>query len=144
MMKTRTTTLPMALLCGSLLCASGLAPANDAARFDHFDSDGNGNVSSTEHTDAARAMFTAMDADADQRVTAAEMKAYHAQSGQQETDGLSAEAKISQIDENRDGVVSATEHETASRAKFAEMDNNNDGALSLSEFDLGHAQLRHG
>lgn len=144
MMKTRTTTLPMALLCGGLLCASGLARANDAAKFDRFDSDGDGNVTSTEHADAARAMFSAMDTDTDQRVTAAEMKAYHAQSGKPETGGLTAEAKISQVDENRDGVVSANEHETASRAKFAEMDNNNDGALSQSEFDLGHTQLQHG
>lgn len=144
-MTTTHTRTPMALLLAALIAAPlAFAGEHTTAKFSKFDSDGNGNVTSTEHADAARAMFAEMDADGDQRVTAAEMKAFRDQSGPPDADELSAEAKISQVDDNRDGVLSASEHEAASRAKFAEMDNNNDGALSQAEFDLGHESLKHG
>jgi Ca2+-binding EF-hand superfamily protein len=113
------------------------------ADFDAIDADGDGRISAAEHGAGAKKMFQAMDQDRDDRVTAAEMSAaQRAISGAGSTSRpMSSEEKIRVVDTNGDGILSAAEHENASREMFAKMDADKDGFLSREEWAAGHAAL---
>lgn len=134
--------------CGLLLLAAGCESTNPDtsaidAQFDAMDSDGDDRLSPREHADGARAMFVTMDANADERVTAAEMTAAteevtgHAPAASD----LSAEEKIAAIDGDGDGVLTAAEHAAGAAKMFAAMDEDGDGLLTREELAAGHAAM---
>ncbi len=61
--------------------------------------------------------------------------------GEQSAPQMSSAEKIRAIDGNKDGAITAVEHETASRDKFAKMDTNRDGNLTAAELQAGHAEM---
>lgn len=103
--------------------------------------DRNGRISAAEHAAGARAMFLAMDADKDGRVTSREMGAAQGKVGSGRRSGMSSAEKIRVIDSNHDGVLSAEEHQAGSEVMFALMDRNKDGKLTRGEYSAGHAKL---
>ncbi len=153
--------LGMSLLGALALGAS--AWAGDAgSKFKAMDADGDGAISATEHAAGASKMFGELDANRDGNVTAAELDARHgmksasASSGMTSNDasamtsndaamddrrGKSAE-KISALDTNGDGMLSASEHEAGARSKFSEMDTDGNGSLSQQELNAGHDAMK--
>lgn len=133
--------LRVAVIAASVAAGSSIAAA--PAAFQSMDANGDGRISSVEHSDAAKRMFDAMDADRNGKVTAAEMDAAH-----EKVTGMKAAAKdmgsaekIRTIDTNADGILTAEEHAAGSKAMFEAMDANKDGSLTPAEFDAGHAKL---
>jgi Ca2+-binding EF-hand superfamily protein len=134
-----------AALVGSLVLSSSLAGTDEAVQREMrmFDSDRNGIISAAEHAQGARQMFATMDADRDGKVTSAEMDAAHAAiTGQRaNADQLSSARKISVIDIDKDGQLSAAEHAAGSQRMFATMDTDQDGRLTGQELLSGHERL---
>ncbi len=129
------------------LMLSPVVMAGDGDKSKMMDSNGDGVVTSLEHSAGARKMFEAMDANHDGNVTAAEMDARHEakmKDGKTVKTGMSSADKIKTIDTNGDGQLSAAEHEAGSQKKFAEMDTNKDGNLSQAEFTAGHESMAKG
>jgi EF hand domain-containing protein len=54
---------------------------------------------------------------------------------------MSASEKIKVVDSNGDGVLTAQEHEAASKAMFEKMDTNKDGNLTKAEMMSGHEKM---
>lgn len=137
-------TLMMAV--GAMLLVPALASANED-KFKQMDSNGDGSISSAEHTAGAQKMFTAMDANKDGSVTAAEMDAQWAakkgkdgkMDGMHKMDGMkmSAADKIKEIDTDGDGRISSAEHAAGSQKMFGKMDANGDGMLTAAEMQAG-------
>lgn len=130
----------------TMVCASAMA--DDKAK--KMDTDGDGMVSSAEHAAGAKQMFTAMDANSDGSVTAAEMDAHKAARMKDKAgkDGdhakMSSADKIREIDTNGDGAISAAEHEAGSQKMFGKMDADGNGSISQAEMKAGHDAMRAG
>ncbi|HEY9252995.1 MAG TPA: hypothetical protein VIP30_00495 [Stenotrophomonas sp.] len=126
---------------GAMLLVPALASANED-KFKQMDSNGDGSISSAEHTAGAQKMFTAMDTNKDGSVTAAEMEAqWAAKKGKDaKMDGMkmSAADKIKEIDTNGDGKISAAEHAAGSQKMFGKMDADGDGKITAAEMQAGH------
>lgn len=131
-------TLMMAV--GAMLLVPALASANED-KFKQMDSNGDGSISSAEHTAGAQKMFTAMDANKDGSVTAAEMDAQWAakkgKDGKMDGMKMSAADKIKEIDTDGDGRISSAEHAAGSQKMFGKMDANGDGMLTAAEMQAG-------
>src|SRR6185369_4533523 len=114
-------------VCG--LVVPSVAFADQEARFESMDTDGDGRISPDEHAAAASRMFEKMDANGDGKVTAAEMTAAHLRlTGKKAEKGeMSAAEKIKMIDTNADGVLSADEHAAGAKSMFDKMDTDHDG-----------------
>jgi Ca2+-binding EF-hand superfamily protein len=126
-------------LCGFVV--PRVAFANDAeTKFESMDTNNDGKISQDEFTAASSRMFDKMDTNKDGKVTAAEMTAAHQQiTGKKAEKGeLNATDKIKKFDTNGDGVLSADEHEAASRTMFEKMDTDHDGHLTKAELKAGH------
>jgi Ca2+-binding EF-hand superfamily protein len=112
-----------------------------------MDADRNGTLSAEEHAAGARRLFVMMDANRDSKVTLAEMDAAHAEiTGAQPgrptgPEELSSARKISVIDTDKDGQVSAAEHAAGSKRMFTNMDTDQDGRLTDQELLSGHERL---
>jgi Ca2+-binding EF-hand superfamily protein len=136
----------MVPMFGALMLVSASAIADDKAKM--MDTNGDGMVSSAEHAAGAKQMFTAMDADRDGSVTAAEMDAHKAAKMKDKAgkDGdrpkMSSADKIREIDTNADGAISAAEHEAGSQKMFAKMDADGDGSVSQAEMKAGHDAMK--
>ncbi len=135
--KQRTSILVACSLVLSALPAV-FAGTDAAKHFKMMDTDGDGKVSRAEHAAAARQMFTQCDANHDGIVTVAEMDASSTARGEKpgKDDKTSAE-KIQMLDQNQDGKLSLTEHETGTERLFGKMDTNSDGFLSKEECEAG-------
>jgi len=133
----------VALAAASLAAGSSIA-ASPMSDFKAMDANGDGRVSFAEHTASAKSMFDAMDANRDGKVTAAEMDgAYEKVNGRKATaSDMKAAEKIKTVDGNGDGILTAAEHEVASKRVFSYLDKNQDGFLTPAEFDAGHAPLK--
>jgi Ca2+-binding EF-hand superfamily protein len=55
--------------------------------------------------------------------------------------GASANEDKMMMDTNKDGMVSAAEHEVGARAKWSKWDSDGDGRVSASEMDSKHQEL---
>lgn len=53
---------------------------------------------------------------------------------------MSAADRIASMDSNRDGMLSAAEHEAGAAAMFRQMDSDGDGSLTRDEMAAGHAR----
>jgi Ca2+-binding EF-hand superfamily protein len=126
-----------------LLMVLMLAAPPAMSGFQAMDANHDGKVTRDEHSAAARKMFVAMDANKNHKVTAAEMDAAHAKvTGQKAKPGDRTSAqKITVIDTNADGILTAEEHAAGSRSMFDAMDTDKDGALSEAELSAGHAKM---
>ena len=113
------------------------------AEFDGVDANRDGRISAAEHAAAAKKMFRAMDANRDGNVTAAEMDAAYSKvtGNKAEQSGMSGADKIKVVDRDGDGVLTASEHDAASKEMFRKMDTDRDGYLSREEWTAGHAAL---
>jgi len=120
-----------------------VAFADNEARFESMDMNGDGKISMEEHAVAAGKMFEKMDANKDGRVTPSEMEAAHkAMTGHKPAKGeMTAADKIRLIDANGDGFVTEEEHSVAARSMFEKMDTNQDGFLTKDEVKAGHEKF---
>ncbi len=130
----------------SLVLMAMLAAASPrAAEFAIVDTNDDGRVSSSEHEVYARKVYDEIDANADDKLTVAEIMANEEKFLRHVfTTGnilgpaeLSTAEKIQRLDANQDGVVSQGEHADAAAAKYIKMDINNNGELSVQEFEAG-------
>lgn len=129
------------LALGALPAA--FAGPDDDAHFKLMDANGDAKISRAEHAAASKKMFAQCDANHDGIVTATEMDAAMAATGQKPAkDEKSSAEKIKVIDQNGDGRLTAAEHETGSEQMFAKMDINGDGYLSKAECDAGMKLLK--
>ncbi|HYG06169.1 MAG TPA: hypothetical protein VD865_07115 [Stenotrophomonas sp.] len=130
---------------GALLLIPALANAGDD-KFKKMDTNGDGAITSAEHSAGAQQMFTAMDTNKDDQVTSAEMDAqWAAKKGKDgKTDGMkmSSADKIKEIDSDGDGRLSAAEHAAGTQQMFAKLDANADGKLTEAEMQAGHDAMR--
>lgn len=55
--------------------------------------------------------------------------------------GMSSADKIKVIDTDKDGKLSAAEHEAGSKSMFGKMDSDMDGNLSEAEMKAGHEAM---
>ncbi len=142
-MKTHTLRSSLLLTAGFALLAVPAALANDdyKAKFKSMDTDGDGQVSRTEHAVGAQVMFNHLDLNRDGLVSSWEMTAAQV-SKANDRDEKSVADKIRMIDRDSDGQVSAFEHETASAAMFDRMDDNGDGFLTEREMKAGHKAMK--
>lgn len=126
------------------------------SRMMKMDANEDGKVSSAEHAAGAKKMFEKIDADKDGRLTAAEMDASHKDmhkdkdmykdkdkdmSGARDSKAMKSTDKMKAIDTNKDGVITAQEHETGSRQMFGKMDSDKDGNLTSAEIQAGHEKM---
>jgi Ca2+-binding EF-hand superfamily protein len=125
----------------ALALESGRKPA--LSEFDGLDANRDGRISAAEHAAGARKMFLAMDANRDGDVTAAELEAAFTEVTGKKADGgeMSAADKIKAVDRDGDGVLTASEHDAASKDMFRKMDADRDGFLSREEWTAGQAAL---
>lgn len=132
-----------ALLAAVLLPIGASAAPDVGKQFSAMDANQDGKVTAAEHAAGAKAMFGKMDANHDDKVTATEMNAAHrAITGQTAKRGdMSAADKIKAVDSDGDGILTADEHAKASAAMFVKMDVNVDGFLSKDELAAGHAAM---
>jgi len=132
----------MIVATGAMLLVPALAMAGDDNKAKMMDTDGDGAVSSAEHAAGAQKMFTAMDANKDGYVTAAEMDAHWAAKGAKDGKAdrmkMSSADKIKEIDTDGDGKISAAEHAAGSQKMFAKLDANSDGKVTSAEMQAGH------
>jgi hypothetical protein len=54
---------------------------------------------------------------------------------------MSSAEKISVVDLNHDGILSAEEHDKGSRDMFAKMDADKDGSITAAEVKAGHEKM---
>ncbi len=89
---------------------------------------------------AALAGDDKLDANADGKVTAAEMDAAYTTSkpGVGAAKVPSSAEKIKALDTDGDGALSSVEHEAGSRTMFDQLDANKDGSLTAEEIKAGH------
>lgn len=136
------TPAPAAPPAAAATVPAGNAPAEPgmsaAARLMFMlDSDGDRRISREEHAGHSRDMFETMDTDHDGKVSNDEMDAVRRQYYGDKRSPTARE--IARVDSNGDGVMSAEEHETATRAEFDRMDADHDGFLTTAELDAAQA-----
>ena len=134
------------LTCGLSLVVLPLAMAGSPdKKFDKMDTDGDGQISRTEHATGAEKMFAELDANRDGIVTAMEMDAKKdAKHGDKHRTEMSASEKIKTIDRDNDGRLTAAEHAAGSETMFVEMDTDGNGSLSKQELKAGHKmKMKH-
>jgi len=132
-------------MCFSSAAVLGAEPKTKPAlsEFEGVDADRDGRISAAEHAAAAKKMFRTMDGNRDGEVTAEEMDAaYTDLTGKKaEASDMNAAEKIKLVDRDGDGVLTASEHDAASKEVFRKMDADGDGYLSRQEWTAGHAAL---
>lgn len=158
--ETRSTLL---LACGFALVAlpgafaeQHMAKSTSAAMFQAMDTNSDGKASRAEHAASALKMFTEADANHDDRVTVAEMKAAQAKTQADHTKmkadlpmkgdkpmrmEMSATDMIKKCDKDGDGQVSKAEHVAHADAMFTKMETDGDGFVSASECATGHEAM---
>lgn len=130
-------------MCATVDVFAGDGEGKEAGdKFAKMDTNGDGKITSSEHSSGARSMFQSMDANQDGSVTVAEMDAVHAgmkhEGMKHEGMKMSSADKIKKMDSNGDGKLSASEHEAGSRDMFARSDANQDGSVTAEEMKAAH------
>jgi Ca2+-binding EF-hand superfamily protein len=116
------------------LAAPGFAqaPPTAADRFAILDTNHDGTVSRDEYT--ADALFSALDADHNFRISPQELEAVI---GPQQEGMPSAAERIRTLDHNGDGALNDEEMRNAAEARFQSLDRNQDDKVDLSELKAG-------
>lgn len=129
----------LALASAGACLAQGKVPSTAEARFATLDTNHDGVVSKDEYTTSA--LFSALDADHNYRITASELEAVLGPQG----DGMpSAAERIRYLDRNGDGELNDEEVRNAAESRFNWLDKNQDGKLDLSELKAGFGVPHNG
>ena len=128
----------IAMLGGAALAGPAFAHGDDS-KFKSMDTNGDGQISSSEHAAGVTAKFTSMDTDKDGFVTATEMDTAHAaMKGGGDMKKMSSADKIGKVDTDGDGKLSSAENDAGAQKMFTEMDTDKSGGLSMGEMNAGH------
>ncbi|WP_313422351.1 EF-hand domain-containing protein [Stenotrophomonas rhizophila] len=133
--------LPRMLCVLSLaLCAVAMGHAQDmpgtaSARFDQLDRNHDGRVTADEYN--GKAVFAALDADWNYRLTLDELQAVL---GPDRDGQLSAADRLRVADLNGNGELSQDEVSRFAQMRFQGLDSNRDERLDLAEFQRGFLQ----
>ena len=129
----RSLTGVVALLASTFATPTSAQPPPTAAdRFAILDTNHDGTVTRDEYT--ADALFSALDADHNARISAQELEAVI---GSQQDGMPSAADRIRTLDRNGDGGLDDEEMRNAAEARFQSLDRNQDSRLDLSELKSG-------
>jgi Ca2+-binding EF-hand superfamily protein len=143
-------------VAAAVLAVPGFAGDKDGDKWKSMDSNNDGFITQAEHAAGARQMFEKMDGDRDGRVTSTEMQEAHDMHARDtaqhqashegrydkgKTSKMSPDQMMKKVDSNKDGAISASEHEESSRRMFTEMDTDGDGRLSKDEMKKGHERM---
>ncbi len=99
-----------------------------------MDANGDGKVTRAEYRNAGEKTFRQMDKNRDGVISAKELSAAVEQFG---GDKASYRAAWRAMDRNADGRITGAEHSSASYSAFSEMDTDKDGVLSAQELESG-------
>lgn len=103
--------------------------------FKKMDSNGDSQISSSEHETSAMEKFTKADANRDNLLTKGELAGFmideKGKSGKKAE--KKSDKKMTMFDTNNDGQLTQQEYQTGSRDHFAKMDSNTDGSISMDE-----------
>ena len=128
----------IAMLGGAALAGTAFAHGDDS-KFKSMDTNGDGQISSSEHAASVTAKFTSMDTDKDVFVTTTEMDTAHAaMKGGGDMKKMSSSDKIAKMDTDGDGKMSSAEYDAGAQKMFTEMDADKSGGLSMAEMNAGH------
>src|SRR5262245_51828685 len=111
----------IALVSGLAFAGAAFAGGDKGDSANHelqmMDTNHDGKISEAEHAAGAKKMFTMMDANKDGKVTADEMDAAHKKMMGKDASAhdMSSADKIKAVDADGDGVLTAAEHEAASK-----------------------------
>jgi len=124
----RATVLCLALAGASDICSAQAVPTTASGRFEVLDRNGDGVVSKLEYN--SDALFSAIDTDRNNRISAQELQAILGE----QFDGMpSAQDRILYADSNSDGEIDDEELRRGIEARFRELDANKDGNVDLPE-----------
>ena len=124
----RATALLLAWGAASGMCWAQAVPNTAAGRFEVLDRNGDGVVSKLEYN--SDALFSAIDTDHNNRISAQELQAILGE----QFDGMpSAQERILYADSNSDGEIDDEELRRGIEARFRELDANKDGNVDLPE-----------
>ena len=124
----RVTALLIALASSPGLCLAQGVPTTASGRFELLDSNGDGVVSKLEYN--SDALFSAIDSDRNNRISAQELQAILGE----QFDGMpSAQDRILYADSNSDGEIDDEELRRGIETRFRELDANKDGNVDLPE-----------
>ena len=124
----RITALLLACVAVSGICLAQGVPNTASGRFEILDRNGDGVVSKLEYN--SDALFSAIDSDHNNRISAQELQAIL---GEQFAGMPSAQERILYADSNSDGEIDDEELRRGIEARFRELDANKDGNVDLPE-----------
>ena len=127
----RVTALLIALATSPGICLAQGVQNTASGRFEPLDSNGDGVVSKLEYN--SDALFSAIDSDRNNRISAQELQAILGNVGSPMS---SAQERILYADSNSDGEIDDEELRRGIEARFRELDANKDGNVDLPELTL--------
>src|SRR5688572_33489570 len=104
----------IAMLGGAALAGPAFAHGDDS-KFKSMDTNGDGQISSSEHAAGVTAKFTSMDTDKDGFVTTTEMDTAHAAMKGGSGMKMSSADKIGKVDTDGDGKLSSAENDAGAQ-----------------------------
>ena len=124
----RVTVLLLACVASPGVCLAQGIPNTASGRFELLDSNGDGVVSKLEYN--SDALFSAIDSDRNNRISAQELQAILGE----HFEGMpSAQERILYADSNSDGEIDDEELRRGIETRFRELDVNKDGNVDLPE-----------
>ena len=124
----RAAVLLFALAASPGICLAQAVPTTASGRFEILDRNGDGVVSKLEYN--SDALFSAIDTDHNNRISAQELQAILGE----QFDGMpSAQDRILYADSNSDGEIDDEELRRGIETRFRELDANKDGNVDLPE-----------
>lgn len=136
--------IPSLLLAGVVSFTASSALADDAkSDFKAMDANGDGKVTSDEHSAFTAAMFAQCDSNHDGRVSAMEWNdAAAAAKPSEKMDAAQTEAQLRMMDVDGDGQVSSAESAQFATKLFAQSDKDSDGVLTEKEYKSASKALK--
>jgi Ca2+-binding EF-hand superfamily protein len=132
----------LAVIGGLALMANCPAFGSDAEdMFKRMDTNGDKQVTTTEHIQFAETMFQQSDADHDGFISAAECDSAQA-AEHKKVDQKATVTHMRIVDTDGDGLISPSENAAYAKANFVRADRNSDGVLNEDEFEKFHHEMK--